>query len=517
MAVKRGKIEAGPFALNALPYLDRGWSVIPVQPRAKECAVTGYTGRDGRYPTRATVEGWQAEYPLHNIAIRLPNDIIGIDVDAYGTKAGYDTLRKLENDLGELPHTYVITSRGDGISGIRLFRCPEGRTWRGTAGPGIDVLTWYHRYAIVFPSVHPETANEYGWFHEDGPEYVFQAAGCPSYKDDDIPALPQNWCDYLRAESTGSKAGKLSRARIMDWLRDVGAGEPCGMMQDTAHRWIRALLEAEDGGGVHDAMLAGTKAVIGDAMAGHDGMWTGLKRLKDEFDSVVSSRDPGRDTAGEWWRALAGAVRLYLGDARPTADPCAMAVVFRVRSARTGKVVDIKARRRQTDDKKFASDVEAAKRHMRVQQEARRALLTEHAAEAPEMMDLTDWLEQDIPPPLPLVPGLIALEGNTLLVAQPKSGKTTLIHNLIRSVADGSPFLDVYPVRRIPDGKRIALMDFEMHRGLLTEWIVDQDIRHPERVTISSLEGAASSFNILDPFCLAEWVERFRARAAIRK
>jgi len=514
----RGKVE-GPFGNNVMFYTQRYWPVIPVHANSKECAIVGYTGRDGAYPTRDELKAWESDYAGHNIAIRLPKDIIGIDVDAYGTKDGYATLKALEEDLGELPHTYVITSRTDGASGIRLFRCDPKANWKGAAGIGIDVLTWYHRYAVVSPSVHPDTKVEYEWYHEAGEEYEFQPATCPSYKDDIIPALPESWVSHLRSGFAGNKSARMTQARHRAWLEENVAGEPCDAMTATTSLWIDRITDAGDGGGAHDAMLSGVKAVIGDSMAGHSGMSAELVRLRNTFYEGISARRSRNDAESEWRRAVMGAVNLNRGSERADSDPCSDGSLdpksFGPTRKNGQKVTPetFKQGHRQTDDSRFAKDVATALRGMRINQEARRSLQAEHAAEMPEIMPLDDWLGREVPPPMPLIPGLIALEGNTLLVAQPKAGKSTVVHNLIRAVADEDYFLESEDLEAapFPKGKRIALLDFEIHEGLLTEWLNHQGIINQDRVAISSLEGCASSFNILDPFCLRDWVDKMKA------
>src|ERR1700733_2325081 len=99
----RSRELEGPFALSAPRYYTDGWSPIPA--RRKKALVRGYTGRDGRYPDLVTVEKWARRFRRANVALRLPEDVIGIDVDAYTGKAGAATLVYLEWGLGPLPAT----------------------------------------------------------------------------------------------------------------------------------------------------------------------------------------------------------------------------------------------------------------------------------------------------------------------------------------------------------------------------------------------------------------------------
>jgi hypothetical protein len=506
----RGKVESGPFGNNALSYTGRGWPVIPVHPQSKECAVVGYTGRDGKYPTLAEVTAWTDEYSGHNIAIRLPRDIIGIDVDAYDGRLGYETLQEREAELGELPRTYVITSRGGDTSGIRLFRVPTGKNWKGTAGAGIDVLTWYHRYAVVFPSVHPQTGNEYAWYHEkeDG---TFRASECPSYTDDIIPDLPREWQDWLSGgTSAASKVGKLNRSVVDQWIREYGGGQPCAMMNDTTGKYINKLVDAEDKLDIaHNSMVEGQRAIVGDGMAGHSGMARELTRLRAAFLDAVCERRERSSAEQEWQRALYGVVRLFFDTPREDGDPCRNpAALIQLRSAATGKLIDPRARA-------LEKEIEAEQRRIHVKREAERNIraIQNDSIEKPVIMNMAAWLARDMNEPLVLVDGLIPLEGNTLLVAQPKAGKTTLVHNLIRAVADSHKFIGL-PVHEIPDNKRLVLLDFEMHEGMLHSWMLDQGIRNPRNASICSLYGRGSSFNILDPFCWKDWCDRLEAANA---
>lgn len=95
--------------------------------------------------------------------------------------------------------------------------------------------------------------------------------------------------------------------------------------------------------------------------------------------------------------------------------------------------------------------------------------------------------------------------GRVLLAAQFKSGKSTLVGNVIRALVDGGPFLgrfDVTPVAKV------ALIDTELDRRTLRRWLRDQDIRNSAGVSVLPLRGAVSTFDILDPATRSEWARR---------
>ncbi len=107
------------------------------------------------------------------------------------------------------------------------------------------------------------------------------------------------------------------------------------------------------------------------------------------------------------------------------------------------------------------------------------------------------------------VAGLLTEGGRVLFAAQFKSGKTTAVHNLIRSLADGDKFLGHFPVK-VPLG-RIVLVDNEMDERFTRQWLREQGIWHPQKIYVVSLRGQAARFNIMDPMTRSEWAARLRA------
>jgi hypothetical protein len=158
----------------------------------------------------------------------------------------------------------------------------------------------------------------------------------------------------------------------------------------------------------------------------------------------------------------------------------------------------------------FESDVRQQMDHDRVRQEARRRLQAEErgATEPPEFFSLDTWLQEPSEAIRYRLEGLQPKGTTSLLTAQAKTGKTTFINNLVRSYADGEPFLGKFSVT--PLVGRIALVDTEMNPQQLREWLREQQIRRADRISVVSLRGRVSSFNILDACCRAEWAARFR-------
>lgn len=169
---------------RAQNYLRAGWHPFPLPAGAKAPPPDGRTGRGGSDMTTAEIEA--AEWS-GNIAVRMPPDVIGLDVDVY--RGGDGTLKELFVRCGELPATWISHSgRWDG-SGIRFFRVPPGLVW--VAGlAGVDIIQRGHRYAVVAPSTHPE-GRLYEWINQSEPTET----GYPDV--DSLPELPWSWIREL--------------------------------------------------------------------------------------------------------------------------------------------------------------------------------------------------------------------------------------------------------------------------------------------------------------------------------
>ena len=181
-----------PYAEAAVGYWQAGWPG-PIPVTGKSPPITGYTGKEGAFPSFADVSAW-IEGPQGdlNVALRLPRNVVGIDIDCWASKAGASTIADRENRWGPLPATPHSTSRDDG-SRIQLYRVPEGLVWRGDLGKGsgVDIIQHSHRYVVCAPSRHPDTGSTYTWFHPDGAVMD----GPPTV--DELAELPEAWITGL--------------------------------------------------------------------------------------------------------------------------------------------------------------------------------------------------------------------------------------------------------------------------------------------------------------------------------
>lgn len=291
---KAARAPQGPFAQAAEEYLQNGWPVIYLPPGEKWPPPPGTTGWTGQDADAETVRRWAAEHPGANIGTRLPDGILGVDVDAYDKKTGGATLRELEDRLGPLPTTPILTSRNDGTSGIRFFKVPPGQTWPSELGPGVECIHRGHRYAVTWPSRHP-SGGTYRWI-VDGVDTL--AVPCPVA---DLPELPAEW--------VGAFAGTYTAAPIRDVLADLSHFAPIG--DDGLCERIDAVMEKcqvrAEHGSRHDAYRDAVMAIVQLGDSGHKGAAWALQMLEDAWvDEVGDER--GRDADAEWERMIDGAL-----------------------------------------------------------------------------------------------------------------------------------------------------------------------------------------------------------------
>lgn len=234
--------DPAPFGSTVDRYIAAGWlGPLPLPAGAKKAPPSGYTGADGAYATVTDIDTWRTHNGTGNIGLRMADNIIGIDVDNYGTKPGGATLDRLTEQLGPLPDTWISTSRLDGVSGIRYYRLPEPVKLIG-ALPGIEIIQRHHRYAVVAPSIHPE-GRPYLWLHHG------EVVDIPNVND--LPTLPGSWVDHLRADRRTS-AERHTLATGADTSpaveRTIGRalmGLTAGTRHDTTLRAVTALLRLE--------------------------------------------------------------------------------------------------------------------------------------------------------------------------------------------------------------------------------------------------------------------------------
>jgi AAA domain len=157
----------------------------------------------------------------------------------------------------------------------------------------------------------------------------------------------------------------------------------------------------------------------------------------------------------------------------------------------------------------FAEDVEREVRRIRVREQARALIDAERRGPLPpfDAGSLRDILARPRPPQA-RVDGLFPWEASTLILAQRKAGKTTLLLNLSRSLLTGEAFLGTFELQPV-DGL-VALLNYEAAGDTITQWAAEAGL-DPDRFLIVNLRGRRNP--LADPEDRGRLAELLRQRS----
>ncbi len=283
---------------------------MPLPSGVKFPPPVGYTGYNRKPVTSVEVEKWSDGY--ENLALGMPDNVIGIDVDTYRDKPGLDSIHAAEAAFGsELPATWISSSKDHRTSGIRFYRVPAGVDWSTVASvlgdavadaPGVDIIRPTHRYAVVSPSVHP-SGTAYTWVGPNG------APSSPP-RVDELPMLPGPWLTGLTTRAASAMSGDPvspeDRAAALAWM-------PTGRSEQVSKVLAAGLAKQDDPDGSHyDAMVADTYALVALGASGYAGTPEALEQLQARYSARVADSRSEVQAASEFWRAVDGAIgKLY--------------------------------------------------------------------------------------------------------------------------------------------------------------------------------------------------------------
>jgi bifunctional DNA primase/polymerase-like protein len=233
--VSESDASTQPYAQGALIYFSRGWTdVFPVgtdkDPYAKAPVPKGVTGYDaGPVGWDRIKLGTQQAAGRRNLGLRMPRQVIALDVDEYEDHTGAETLAKAEATLGTLPATYRNTARGRGDAGHRFYRTGMGRIAIPGAeeilakayGPNIEILHYGRRYAVAWPSLNAAAGlAPYRWYAPGG-----ELLDGPPPRVIDLPVLPEAWQELLTAPIGSEQAQRASGGNLRAERKATAADE----------------------------------------------------------------------------------------------------------------------------------------------------------------------------------------------------------------------------------------------------------------------------------------------------
>lgn len=428
-------------------YRSAGWTgTIPLKRGTKFPPPTGYTGTTGLYPSGADCQEWaEHEYlGTPQLALRMPAVAVGFDVDHYDDKRGLDTMREAVKRWGpisadaEAPRPY--SSSRPGGSGIYVLRIPPGVVLRDRLEfpeldlGSVEIIQRHHRYAVVWPSLHPKTSGRYFWHHTAGPDIP------PAL--DTLPELSPAWIEALAVEHV--EVAAVGSQVVREFLESFEAGDPCKAVQAR----LNVLYGHAAGTNRHDDVRDDVLALLRLGEQGHRGVHVALELARDRFVFAVGpERVGGQAEAGrEFDRFITGqrGVALVLKTPTPLQD----------RGCCGGEGVDLlplgeavaeqeDVAEGESEDKVTALELEirARERALYVDREARRRLALLDRARRPSIVSgLIDDLDS-IEKPQMLLGSLIPELAVGFLAGRSGSYKSFLATSWACCVATGRAWL----------------------------------------------------------------------------
>ena len=284
-------------------YIRRGWKTPLPLPSGRK-----YPPPDestGNYPEvdPGIIESWVEQYDDQNLGLRMPrviiddvpHEVIGIDIDQYDDKHGWDAIQHVFDRIGDLPPTYRSTSRGAlDPSGIRYFLVPAGQKWVGKVCDDVEVIQRTHRYSVAWPSVVSKggVTRAYAWFDPEDEELD----GPPLVRD--LPLLPEDWTDFLlkgevRERVHGEVSPELESIRgVREWMQEHFPGYSEQPSSEMSKASDLDELREEASGGAHDMLVSRSHRVMMLAVEGHHGLQSALESIQTAFyDEVFGAND----------------------------------------------------------------------------------------------------------------------------------------------------------------------------------------------------------------------------------
>lgn len=306
-----------------------GYFPLVVRAQSKAPAVRGFSGHSR--PDRKRMEGYiESIGDSDPIAVSLPLGVIGVDVDTYEDKPGGVTLCALEDELGELPDTWVTTrrgappKRGETRTGIYLYQLPawavhaDGEQLVKLAssfGLGIETVQYHERIAVCAPTALD--GMEYRWWgpgEKSGGDREPVSSFLPASVTD-LPVLPDAWvwrfyrsgltfADGRPATPGPSQVGDLVRewnenpeawekhTRKMRTVSSAGGGSPgAGLSGVSSYRAM----------GADEALQWASARIAGWEDEPNEFMRTKTEQLLADFGATGSRHDYTRDSI---WHAI---------------------------------------------------------------------------------------------------------------------------------------------------------------------------------------------------------------------
>lgn len=293
----------------ALELHRRGWCPVPyTNTRDGKQPIPGVTGYDGKDLTSDELARHMASDSIIGLGTRMPEGVIGLDVDCHGDKDGAKTLELLAGTLGvDLPPTATTAGRNAEIgAGIRYYRVPLGIVFSVSIldahGGGVDLIQRHHRTGKLWPSIHHATGEPYGRCDiEPGKIVTHDDDGEPWLLPhvDELPDLPSEYVDAL--------ATSVAEAREATSWDNPRYDDP-SVAPAALDRIDRYWTNRAGGASRYDAMVRAVMALVRLDSQGVAGVGTALRWLRSSYTQAVGDTRTTAEAEAEFDRAHAGAI-----------------------------------------------------------------------------------------------------------------------------------------------------------------------------------------------------------------
>lgn len=459
-----------------------GWGPLPMNRKKHgHPVVAGYHGYLGTNADANEVAAMAKQHADKNLAVRMPDGVIGIDVDNYDNKRGDAELKRTLRELGikSLPPTYSSTARGDengpGKSRIMFYRLPDefkGHRWAGNLNTGdssVEIICWHNRFANVFPSVH-RTGNIVRWYGPDGKlcdDDFFPGTDELALLDDTdfIAHIIKDRFDLDKVQKAG-----LNSSQVQSWLDERPGPDMCDTMKALG---LEAAEHFAYGVADHTPAATFSMNMINLAVQGHSGVITALNMAKAPFLINIASKSRSAD---EWTRLVDGGVQKVVAELEgwgiSAPDECPCAIKAELVASGDLKPSEAQERLRKSKVNQKADEFELS---YEAQDIAKLRRAARGWAPPEDRGSLAEQYEDPLEPQPFLVDGLVAQNGAvTMIVGQAKVAKTTLAINLVWSILKGEPFVGKFDVAEFSGN--VGYWNYELSEQMFNEWCRDVGI-----------------------------------------
>jgi putative DNA primase/helicase len=313
--------QEGAFHKYAQGWFDAGWYPFPLPPGKKSPPpehVTGWTNPIDREAWERLLVRWLGNADLKSgLGLRLPEGIIGFDLDAYKPESREQLDKFLAAiNADALAPAPCISARGDGLSGTYFYRVPKGVRYPGNLGIGIEFIQHGHRYSVGPGSVHESLGSYYLSYRPGAPPDGYGRTAPIALGE--IPEYPEllgylgssRYITDLPVKEFNSV--RKARLAVQRWVA-AHDGPLCTEMSGAVER-----LADRQHGAAHEPMTAATWYLPMLAIEGHSGLSAALGTARELFlaeagrDGRAGKSRAAGEPEEEWNRALDGAVRKML-------------------------------------------------------------------------------------------------------------------------------------------------------------------------------------------------------------